>query len=106
MNVYIYMKRGYDDFCDFGRRKNKANSKPIQSQFKANLLAFSVLRSADSVKMRKRNLKKENQSRPLAGNPKHEVRNPKGVVKQFEKTKPICVRANWRKVLYERNLWQ
>jgi hypothetical protein len=25
---------------------------------------------------------------------------------QFEKTKPICRRAKWRKVLNERNLWQ
>jgi len=23
------MKKGYEDSCDFGRRKNKANSKPI-----------------------------------------------------------------------------
>jgi len=29
MNVYIYIKRVYDDFCGFVRRKNKANSKPI-----------------------------------------------------------------------------
>ena len=36
MVVYIYMKRGYEDFCDFERRKNKANSKPN----KANLPAF------------------------------------------------------------------
>ena len=28
MNVYIYMKRDYEDFSDFGRRKNKAKSKP------------------------------------------------------------------------------
>jgi len=28
MNVYIHIKRGYDDFYGFGRRKNKANSKP------------------------------------------------------------------------------
>jgi hypothetical protein len=27
------MKRYYEDFCGFGRRENKANSKPIQSQF-------------------------------------------------------------------------
>ena len=25
MNVYIYIKRGYEDFCGFGRRENKAN---------------------------------------------------------------------------------
>jgi len=34
MNVYSYMKRGYDDFCGFGRRKNKANSKPIKANLK------------------------------------------------------------------------
>ena len=44
------MKLDYEEFCALGRRKNKAN-----------LLAFSVLRSADSVKMRKRNLKKQSQ---------------------------------------------
>jgi len=39
--------------------------------------------------------------RPLAGNPKHEARNPKqrhlsGML--FEKTKPICKRQNWRNI--------
>ena len=29
MNVSIYMKGYYEDFYGFGRRKNKANSKPI-----------------------------------------------------------------------------
>ena len=28
MNLSIYMKGRYEDFCGFGRRKNKANSKP------------------------------------------------------------------------------
>ena len=28
------MKRCYEDFCDFGRRKNKPNSKPIKPNFK------------------------------------------------------------------------
>jgi len=28
MNLYIYMKKGYEDFNDFVRRKNKANSNP------------------------------------------------------------------------------
>jgi len=41
------MKRDYEDFCAFGRRENKANSKPN----KAN-------------------------RRPSAGNPKHEALNP------------------------------
>jgi len=45
-----YTKGFYEEFHDLGRRKNKANSNPN----KANLLAFSVLRSADSVKMRKK----------------------------------------------------
>jgi len=45
------MKGDYEDFQAFGRRKNKANSKPI----KANMPAF------------------------LAGNPKHETRNTKRV---------------------------
>ena len=27
--VSVYMKGGYEDSCGFGRRKNKANSKPI-----------------------------------------------------------------------------
>jgi hypothetical protein len=34
--ISIYMKGYYEDFCGFGRRKNKANSKPN----KANLPAF------------------------------------------------------------------
>ena len=34
MDASIYMKRDYEDFCVFGRRKNKANSKPIQTQSK------------------------------------------------------------------------
>jgi len=46
MSVSIYMKGYYEEFCGFGRRKNKANSKPN----KAN-------------------------RRPLAGNLKHETRN-------------------------------
>jgi len=29
MNVSIYMKGYYEDFCGFGLRENKANSKPI-----------------------------------------------------------------------------
>jgi len=57
MGVSIYIKGRYEDFLLFWRQKNKANSKPN----KANLLAFSVLRSVDSVKMRKRNLKKQSQ---------------------------------------------
>jgi len=36
MNVYIYIKRGYKDFFDFVRRKNKPNSKP-------NKLVLSVV---------------------------------------------------------------
>ncbi len=28
-NVSIYLRREYDKLCGFGRRKNKANSKPI-----------------------------------------------------------------------------
>jgi len=28
--VSIYMKGDYDDFCGFGRRKNKPNSNPIK----------------------------------------------------------------------------
>ena len=35
MNVYTYMKRGYEDFSDFVRRKNKANSKPIKANYRA-----------------------------------------------------------------------
>ena len=45
------------NFMLWRRRENKANSKPN----KANLLAFSVLRSAFSVRMRKSNLKKQTQ---------------------------------------------
>ena len=33
MSVYIYMIRVYEDFCDFVRRKNKANSKPNKANF-------------------------------------------------------------------------
>ena len=28
MNLSIYMERDYEDFCAFGRRKNKPNSNP------------------------------------------------------------------------------
>jgi len=44
MDETVYMKSGYDDFCDFGRRKNKANSKPN----KANLfrIEYCVMRIA------------------------------------------------------------
>ncbi|HCO93321.1 MAG TPA: hypothetical protein DIU00_05120 [Phycisphaerales bacterium] len=31
MNVYVYMKRVYEDLCDLKARKNKANSKPIKA---------------------------------------------------------------------------
>jgi len=48
------MKGDYEEFYALKAAKK-------QSQFKANLLAFSVLRSADSVKMSKRNLKKQTQ---------------------------------------------
>jgi hypothetical protein len=34
MSVSIYMKGDYEDFHGFGRRENKANSNPIQSQFR------------------------------------------------------------------------
>ena len=33
MNVSIYMEGGYDDLCGFGRRENKANSKPNKANF-------------------------------------------------------------------------
>ena len=46
MDVTVYMEGDYRDLRRFHAAKK-------QSQFKANLLAFSVLRSADSVKMRK-----------------------------------------------------
>jgi hypothetical protein len=62
MNVYIYMKRGYDDFFDFGRRKNKAN--------------FIVQCSEFSVKLRKSLFEKTKPiRRALAGNTKHEALN-------------------------------
>ena len=32
MTLSIYKNRDYDDFCGFGRRKNKANSKPINKR--------------------------------------------------------------------------
>ena len=35
MSVSIYMKGYYEDFCGFGRRKNKANSKPILTGMRA-----------------------------------------------------------------------
>jgi len=51
MDVYIYMKRGYEDFCDFARRKNKANSKPIQSQFRlASRPALGVEKDFEKTK--------------------------------------------------------
>ena len=34
MNVNIYKKGDYEDFCDFRHKKNKANSKPIEPNFK------------------------------------------------------------------------
>jgi len=33
MSLSIYLKRRYEDFCGFGRRKNKANSKPNKANF-------------------------------------------------------------------------
>ena len=33
MNVYVYMIRVYEDFCDFVQRKNKPNSKPNKANF-------------------------------------------------------------------------
>ena len=32
MSVSIYKKGEYEEFCGFGRRKNKANSKPIRQE--------------------------------------------------------------------------
>ncbi|MHC4560001.1 MAG: hypothetical protein ACYTFW_13620 [Planctomycetota bacterium] len=58
-----------------------------QSQFIR--IAYCVLRIAKS------NLKKQNQTQPLAGNPKHEALNPKqdgwttNDKAELEKTKPI-----------------
>jgi hypothetical protein len=88
--------KDYDDPVAFARRKNKVN-------------ISSVLRSADSVSIRKRNLKKQSQLASL----RLEIRSTKlynsgafagcllpGVVPEipnkdifgtlFEKTKPIC----------------
>jgi len=45
--------------------------------------------------------------RPLAGNPKHEVRNPKRVeLVLFEKTKPIYRSTNLRNYLNSNDLWK
>jgi len=57
MSLSIYMKGDYEEFHALGRRKNKANSKPIIS-YCVLRKESQGLRSADSVKMRKRNLKK------------------------------------------------
>jgi len=50
--------------------------------------------------------KKQSQNKaniqPLAGNPKHEVRNPK----RFEKTKPICMCSIKYKYLRYKILWR
>ena len=54
-------------------------TKPIQSQTKPIRVSPQIYLGVE----------KQNQSRPLAGNPKHEVRNPKRVEMLFEKTKPI-----------------
>jgi len=32
--ISIYIKGYYEDFCGFGRRKNKANSKPNKANFR------------------------------------------------------------------------
>jgi len=59
-------------------------TKPIQSQ--TNPISVSPQTCSGGFE---RNLKKQNQSRPSAGNPKFEFRNPKRVEwKLFEKTKP------------------
>jgi len=50
MDINACVKRKYENDVRFEGPKNKAN-----------LLAFSVLRSADSVRMRKSNLKKQSQ---------------------------------------------
>jgi len=62
MSVSIYMKGYYEEFHAFGRRKNKANSKPIK-------LVLSNVEWSQSV---------------LAPRP------ALGVERRVEKTKPIC----------------
>ena len=74
------------------------------------------------------NLKKQSQNRPLAGNPKLEFRNPKRVERVHLKKQSQFIRIeycvmriaktnlkkqsqfagglNWRKVFYERRIWQ
>jgi hypothetical protein len=97
--------------CIFIERPIYEKTKPI--------FAFSALRSADSVKMSKRNLKKQSQYDglwPEIRNTKPEIRNGQnGDWKtdsstfyrvRFEKTKPICAGIKYRKVLYKRRLWK
>jgi hypothetical protein len=64
INVSVYMKADYEELTTAWARKNKPNSKPIL--FRSQILWGS-----------KGKLKKQNQNRPLAGNPKLEYRNPK-----------------------------
>ncbi len=33
ISISIYMKGDYEDFCGFGRRKNKPNSKPNKPNY-------------------------------------------------------------------------
>ena len=63
MNTNYFIIRDYENKSVFGRIENKAN-----------LLAFGVLCSADSVKMRKRYLKKQSQFTPKGVVRKPEVR--------------------------------
>jgi len=59
MSISIYMKGYYEDFCNFGRRKNKPNSKPILGQVKSKKVKGKMKSSTEFL--RRGDLKKQSQ---------------------------------------------
>jgi len=69
MGVSIYMKGDYEDFQAFGRRKNKANSKPN----KTNSPAFGLVHRGKTIPIPIQDNQDEAVIRPpLAGNPRQD----------------------------------
>ena len=119
MSISAYVISEYEDSCGFGWRKNKAK----QSQY--DRTEDCVLRTA------KVNLKKQSQfvpgqngatsymkgdydNIPVCRAQKTKPNKANLIVlrteccvlrKEFEKTKPICQKVNWRKFLFERKIW-
>ena len=83
--------------------KNKAN--PSETNWRTGSLAFSVLRSADSVKKKKRNLKKQSQF--LKGQNERKVNYNKGIreiywIGHLVKTNPNKANSKPIRLFYRR----